>query len=446
MSKCWILTLFLVASATSALAGQGEPHWSLPLHLVGESPNKTPAFLLCLTPRELWPPADKCQTSGWFFVEENPPNEVPVWASAICDFAVRYGTQTSSDRQWIVSYKGQRAEPLFRVDCQQNLAFEVVDVTSKKVDVVDASSPTLVGSTGPDLTQIDERLMAIDQRLATLSTLETLARAHTTLEQKIDDLRQDFLQQSNLEKTHRKSKREQKAEKMSCLRRDGSFGGRPEVMVSVDGTVLRFLEVRPSTGSVVIGLSEDQATEMMQQVQNATQEAILPRIFLSVPAETRDVREFYLQDRLIDDELYHRVTDGDAHRVSYREARSFVEDLNRACSGIARFALPTEAQFVVAAQMLYNPVVNGLKPCSALTRIGADLQLTELLGNFWQLTKSKCQAFAEDSVASCPERSYIRKGGTADSTNSLECVPEYRSAAPESVLQKDTSFRLVLAE
>lgn len=239
----------------------------------------------------------------------------------------------------------------------------------------------------------------------------------------------------------------EKTLRLGCRRSEDVYGGRREVMISIGGKVLRFLEIRAPGAPVVIGLDEEKAAEWLQQVQKSSEQPILPRIFRSVPAVARAVSDFFFQDRPIDPGLYADLTGGaDAQRVSYQDARRFIEKLNVLCAGRARFDLPTEEQFLVAALLLYDPLVRGLKPCSALTEAGPDRQLAGLLGNVWQLTRSPCLPFGEGTVDPCPEGSYVRKGGTAGSANPLDCLPQYRSAAPESVAQSETSFRLVLVE
>lgn len=283
--------------------------------------------------------------------------------------------------------------------------------------------------------EIERRLTAIEK---TLKDLDALIRGQETLRRDMEALRKDLLEElRELNETR----------KVSCTRSGGSYGGRGEVIVSVGERALRFLQIRPPSNPVAIGLTEEQAAGLLRQVQQDSKDPVLPRVFRSVPAVAREVADFYLQDRLVAPELYALLAaGGDARRVSYGEAERFVAELNGLCAGTARFALPTEEQFVVAARMLYDPIVDGLKPCPALTGSGADVQLTELLGNVWQLTRSLCEPFAEGGVDPCPEGSYVRKGGTAASVNPLECLPEYRSAAPDSVAQKDTSLRLVLVE
>lgn len=271
---------------------------------------------------------------------------------------------------------------------------------------------------------------------------EPLRRAISDVQQQIERLRQEFLKEL---KTLRKPGKQRRA---SCFRVAGKHGSRDEVMVAVEGSVLRFLRI-PAPPSVAIGLSEEAADELHKNVQSGSPDPVVPRIFLSVGDVTREVGDFYIQDRLIPNDLYARITEGkSSQRVSYNEARGFIDKVNRICSGRAQFDLPTEEQFLTTARMLYDPVNNGLKPCASLTDFGNQIQVHGLLGNLWQLTKSPCQSFPgqDPAGASCPQDSYIRKGGTAGSENPLECVPEYRSGSAAEVSQKDTTFRLVLIE
>jgi len=97
-------------------------------------------------------------------------------------------------------------------------------------------------------------------------------------------------------------------------------------------------------------------------------------------------------------------------------------------------------------RLVYDPVVNGLKPCAALRRSGDTLQIADLFGHLWQLTGSSCKPFGRGSDSSCPDEGFVRKGGTAGSRNPLECMPEYRSAIPGDLELKDTALRLVLLD
>jgi hypothetical protein len=199
---------------------------------------------------------------------------------------------------------------------------------------------------------------------------------------------------------------------------------------------------------VTIGLSEAKADEFLAEAQAHSSHEIFPHILLAVPEAVREVKPFLLQDRLIDPQLYSRLTRGqDAGRVAFQEVERFIVDLNARCIGRAKFSLPTEEQFVAAAQWLYDPVANGLKPCESVRVQDRQFEVTELLGQSWQLTRSPCKPFSVPPRTTCPDfPSYIRKGGAASSTDQLECIPEYRSPAPVDVNQKETSFRLVLAE
>ncbi|MDY7092576.1 MAG: hypothetical protein SX243_06325 [Acidobacteriota bacterium] len=229
-----------------------------------------------------------------------------------------------------------------------------------------------------------------------------------------------------------------------CTATEAIYLDRREVMISVSGSVLRFVEIRPSA-PVTIGLDEARASELFREAQAQSSEPLMPWLLRSVPAVRREVPFFLLQDRLVEPRLYELLVNGAvANEVSYEDARQFIGTLNRLCDGVAQFDLPSEEELVAVAKLVYDPARNGLIPCTALAHRGKTIQVDQLLGHSWQLTRSACKPLSKRATEPCPGGSFVRKGGTSKSENALECIPEYRSAARPTVRQKDTSFRLVL--
>lgn len=376
------------------------------------------------------------------FEDDRLDGEVAIDVSEICETI--HARATLTGHVWYVAPEKEPAELLYRIDCREGRAYEFIQGSEASqapptgtpqpaVQVVrsgqDAPAP------GLDPVAISRRLERIEERLYAIegpSGLAGVIQGQRELGGKIDDLGRGLAE---------------RAESSRCLRSDGTYGTRREVMVSVGGTVLRFLEIPGPAEPVAVGLAEEKAKELLREAQQGVEDPIYPHLFLAVPAVTRAVTAFFLQDRLIDPGLYTRLTGGgDARRVAHRDARRFIDQLNSACDGIARLALPTEEQLVTAAHLLYNPVQNGLKPCPAVADAGPEIGLADLLGHAWHLTSSPCEPFGDGMAPSCDQGSFIRKGGAASSENPLECLPEYRSTAPENVPQQETSFRLVLVE
>ena len=303
--------------------------------------------------------------------------------------------------------------------------------TSPKQAARDAAEPV-----ERRLGELEARLAAVERGASGLDEIGRLRKDHEELVAKLEALDTELRRRVDALETSAKRR---------CVRVDGTFDGRDEVLVAVGDGVLRFLRVRPPTEPLMIGLSEERAGELYREAQEGVAVPLLPWIYRSVPAVSRTVGAFLLQDRLIDPRFYAEVMAGaDAREVSVEQANRFLTELNTRCTGVAEFALPSEEEFVAAARLVYDPAANGLKPCAALRRVGASLQLTQLLGHAWQLTRSPCQPFSENPCDRCPEGTYVRKGGAETSASALECLPEYRSAAPPDLAQPGTSFRLVL--
>jgi len=327
--------------------------------------------------------------------------------------------------RWVIGSWLNRSQLFYQLDCH-----------SKTLQPYDPVADPIRQQTA----HLDGVLERIEARLAPLALLGKMAEEQEQLGKKLDWLHAEIADVLG-------ALPDIPAPAAACTRHESTYDGRKEVMLTVDGFVLRFLLVRPVQEKLNIGLTEKKATEFLQEMQQ-TDPTTPPIIFRSVSTAESKVKPFLLQDRLIDPALYQRLLGegAEARKVSHDEVSRFIEILNQRCEGQGRFDLPSEEELVVAARKLYNPAELGLKPCAAVAGFGADMQLAELLGNGWQLTRSRCEPFGRKPAQSCESDGYVRKGGTASSTNWLECIPEYRITAPPNVRQKDTSFRLVLIE
>ncbi|OQW90940.1 MAG: hypothetical protein BWK78_05860 [Thiotrichaceae bacterium IS1] len=125
-----------------------------------------------------------------------------------------------------------------------------------------------------------------------------------------------------------------------------------------------------------------------------------------------------------------------------------IDAFNKQCQGY-QFELPTEEQFVYLARKVYHPVKDGaLESCHVLTS-GEKYGVKQLLGNKWQLTKSPCESWSNDSsdpIKQCNPQSYVKKGGTTDSKDATECMPEYRAETTPDVSEPNTTIRLILKQ
>ncbi len=235
-----------------------------------------------------------------------------------------------------------------------------------------------------------------------------------------------------------------------CQRSDHTYEGAPEVLVSIHDTMLRFIRIEPRGEEVVIGYEEEQARAFYDQARQDTTQSIQPWIFRSVPAVSRRIEPFFIQERLIEPELYSTILeDGDARRVSFKDVELFISRLNELCMGQARFALPSEEEFVEVAKQFYLPAERGMRTCKAMQWAGflsKTVSVSRMLGHYWQLTRSPCEPFADSADVRCEPETYVKKGGSHASQSALECLPEYRAEASYDVAQVNTTFRLVLVE
>lgn len=136
------------------------------------------------------------------------------------------------------------------------------------------------------------------------------------------------------------------------------------------------------------------------------------------------------------------------NNVSYNDAKTVIDTLNEQCSG-QRFDLPTEEQFVYLAKTIYDLANHkgSFQKCEALKTLNTSDGVKQLLGNQWQLTKSPCEQWSSDDndpSRQCNPQSYVKKGGTTNSKDATECLPEYRAESTPDVREPNTTFRLVL--
>lgn len=286
------------------------------------------------------------------------------------------------------------------------------------------------------LERIEKRLERIEEHLEKERRAQPEAAAPREIRRALAELRRDLLGELRA------------VVGGGCTAHHGTIGGRREVVVLVAGTWLRFLEVASPVQPVTVGLDQELARALYSQAQSQIGDALLPTVYRAVPAVALEVPPFFLQDRLVTPELRRRLGFGQsAERVSLHEAQGLVAALNELCAGEVRFELPTEEQMLVAARMIYDPRPDLLRPCREVAALAADSRFSDLLGARWQLTRSPCRPFGRPTADAdaCPEGTYVIKGGTAGSTNALECIPEYRDAVPPTVAAQDTAVRLVIA-
>jgi hypothetical protein len=330
----------------------------------------------------------------------------------ICDRLKEKGKPGVTTMEWAVSLSHRSKELAWSLDC------------GTRQDI----SPNAIPPAEPPRAAKPGKDAAPEPRARDLET---------RLEKKIEELRKELLKRlSALEEAQRRS----------CVRLEANLGGRREVMVLVAGGVLRFVEVLPGSEPVPIGLSRARADELERAAQRATAAPRLPRLLLAVTPETRSVGPFFVQDRLIDPELFRRLVPAgrDARAASYQDADALIAELERRCGAKADFALPSEEQFVALARQLHDSALAAPRPCAELASEVGRLGVAELLGTAWQWTSSACRAPEGSGFdALCPADSYILKGGAA-SSEALECLPEYRGALPLDVRRAETSFRLIL--
>lgn len=232
-----------------------------------------------------------------------------------------------------------------------------------------------------------------------------------------------------------------------------SKNGANNISVSINGHTLRFVKI--DSGNIDdIALREKDAKKFHEAAQQMKTHSspFPPFIFRAVSEDKmpKVVPAFWVQETTISSQLYQEIVPtGLANKVSYKSAKKVIETLNQWCNGKAKFDLPVEKQFVYLAKQIYDPIKNGsLKPCHKLKNLETS-GIKHLLGNKWQLTKSKCDQFdigSGDVTRECDDRMYVTKGGTTGSKNATECMPEYRGTSSPNVDTPNTTFRLVLDE
>lgn len=455
MDKRQIVAVLLAFWAMAAVAQKSQDS----ITVATDPDSNGRSAVLCCTPADLY--SSKEQTCLHTWSHPGGGKSLNLTVKLLCDDLRSSASIVAPDGDWYVFRKAQPTQGLFLVNCNSRKAWMVEphpaaapspdpDPPSSGNVQAANSSPQASGNAGTSKQanpeKLNKRLDKFEQDLkeqkTAVKSLQEDLKQRTTenqeLEKKIKALREDVLKQLRTVED---------AQKNSCIRSNDKYQGRDEVTIAVAGGVLRFLKVEPQDSTITIGLADARADELLAKAQARSGKPIVPHIYLAVPEAVREVKAFFLQDRLIDPQLYSRLTGGkDANRVAYQDVSRFIDELNTRCAGRATFVLPSEEQFVAAAHELYDPVESGLTSCEELRKQDRSFGITELLGHSWQLTRSLCQPLGERARFTCPDNSYVRKGGAASSTNPLECLPEYRSPAPLDVQQKETSFRLALAD
>ena len=230
--------------------------------------------------------------------------------------------------------------------------------------------------------------------------------------------------------------------------------GDNKITVSINRRhTLRFVKI--DSGNIDnIALTEEQAQKFHEAAQQmaGSSSPFPPFIFRAVSEQKmpKVVPAFWIQANTISSQLFQTIIQtGSVDKVSYKQAQKVIETLNEWCQGKAKFELPVEKQLVYLAKQIYDPVGNKgeLKPCRELKDSATPKGVKQLLGNNWQLTQSKCDQFdmsSGDATRECDDRMYVTKGGTTDSKNATECMPEYRGTSSPNVETPNTTFRLVL--
>lgn len=217
---------------------------------------------------------------------------------------------------------------------------------------------------------------------------------------------------------------------------------------------LKFIRVKVPVNNNVISLSleNEQANKFYRKSQElAGQSPLQPMIFKSVSDRNmpKVIPEFWIQSETIDNGLYNKIIkNGDVDKVSYNDAQKVITQLNDVCGGY-KFGLPTEQQFVYLARKIYHPIKEeDLVACKALKDKEIS-QIKQLLGNKWQLTQSNCDSWSDnldDSSRQCNPKSYVKKGGTTESRDVTECLPEYRAESTPDVSEPNTTIRLIILD
>jgi len=218
---------------------------------------------------------------------------------------------------------------------------------------------------------------------------------------------------------------------------------------------LKFLWIKANHG-IEIGLKSDQAKDFLRQAYALlppNSSPIVPFIFRAVSDNPRlkAVAGFWIQEKTINPQLYKDlISDEDASviRVSYEDTQQIIGKLNQLCKDKAKFSLPKEEQFVHLAREAYDPVTDGnLIACQEL-KGQEPYGVKQVFGHNWQLTNSFCRAldpYNSDSTRACDsEQYYVKKGGSIESRDATECMPEYRAESISDMREPNTTFRLVL--
>jgi len=226
---------------------------------------------------------------------------------------------------------------------------------------------------------------------------------------------------------------------------------------------LRFVPVdTPDSpkGGINIALSYSQAEQfyrLAQQKLPSDSSPLLPLIFRAASDNPvfQVIPQFWIQQQPINSALYQAIIhEGSVNSVSYDDATIIINQLNEWCQRIARFELPQEKHFVYLARDIYHPIdTNELKSCDRLRQEQEadvnNLPVKKLLGYQWQLTQSQCRPFDEtnsDTAMNCDEQFLVKKGGSLESRDATECLPEYRAESLPDMREPNTTFRLILLE
>jgi hypothetical protein len=443
------LTVLVLFCATA----EAQSELTVPRSLVHETPGGDPVVSFCLLTNQQ---TECTQPFAVRVICCNAANEAVVKDTDLC-LAIQEQLPYQSG---VVVAQRQPQHRLWRLSCQDPKAPRLKQMANQPpVTAVPPASKApkpvpaevAVGSSKPAAPNVwreklDERLAGLERAVKAVEAKTQALEEERKLRVAMDAEIERRLEALRQELTAKIGALEQ-AQKNACVRQDGRLGERPEVLIAVAGGVLRFLEVKPASSLVALGLSQAKADEWLEEEAARTGQRLFPgHLYRAVPERTANVEPFFLQDRLIDSGLYSRILGSrNARRVAYDDARRFVVELNRRCQGKARFDLPSEEQFVAAAHRTYRPLEQGLMDCAMVAERSGEI--TQLFGDAWQLTRSPCSSFSANSRTSCDRDTYIRKGGSPSSRdNRLECLPEYRHPGPADIELPETSFRLVLEQ
>jgi hypothetical protein len=230
--------------------------------------------------------------------------------------------------------------------------------------------------------------------------------------------------------------------------------------VAIKGQYMRFVQVDTPNhpkGGIDIALRYSQAELFYREAQHQlppNSSPLLPFIFRAASENPvfRVIPKFWIQQQPFNSDLYKAIIpDGSIDSVSYDDATAVINRLNQWCKGTAQFKLPQEKHFVYLARQFYNPAdTKQLKSCRLLRQeeeFESNRPFKKLLGYQWQLTQSHCQPFDDSHAATtikCDEQRYVKKGGSIESRDSTECMPEYRAESLPDMREPNTTFRLLL--